>query len=135
MFENIDEEFRVSLLSCIEYLRKYNVKYLSSSVLILSFIHFEDSLFNEICGNISFDEVFEIIVNEKIYKDDLQDVLEEAANLSKTSGSKIIYDEYIFYACLKLDCAASALLEKIGLDVEKIKLDIMGYITSDNPFN
>ncbi len=134
MFDNIDEEYRVSLISCIECLKKYHGQHLSSGVLILSFIHFEDSLFNELEYDLSFDKVFDYIVNKKTIKDDLMLVIEEAEVIAKNCGSKIIFDEYVLYACLKIDCEAKDIFEMMGINIEKLRIDIIGYINSDNNF-
>lgn len=45
--------------------------------------------------------------------------------LAKDLGSKYVYDEHIFYVMLKEeDSIASIVLEKLGLDIEDLMIDI-----------
>lgn len=136
MFENIDEEYRLSLIACIECLKDLNISYLSSSTLILSFIHYEDSLLNEIYPEASFNDVLNFIIDNKgkFNEEDLFDVIKDAEELARSNGSIVIYDEYILEACLKKDSDAINLLEELGADIDKIKKEVINYLTDDNSY-
>ncbi len=139
MFENIDEEYRLSLISCIECLKDYQVTYLTSSVLILSFIHFEDSLLNELYPNVSFNEVLNFLIDNKetkenCFNEDLEEVLNLAEEIARSNGSNVIYDEYILYACLKKNCSASNLLYELGSNIEELRKEVINYLNDDNTF-
>ena len=136
MFDNIDEEYRLSLIACIECLKDFNISFLSSSILILSFIHYEDSLLNEIYPEASFNDVLNFIIDhkDKFIREDLYEVISDAEELARSSGSHIIYDEYILQACLKKNCDAVYLLEELGTDIENIRKELVNYLNDDNSF-
>lgn len=137
MFENFSTNAISIIDDALQIARSLNKPLVGSEHLLLAMYQRKDTICHFLLKekNIEYQDILNIINNLVIlrksdstnltYSKKFQEIILYSETLAKDLGSKYVYDEHIFYVMLKeYDSIACVILEKLGLDIEDLMIDI-----------
>ena len=137
MFETFSTNAIQIIDDALQIARSLNKKLVGSEHLLLAMYKKKDTICHFLLDEkqITYDDILRVIHNLVIFRKSdsqsltytkkFQEIILYSETLAKDLGSKYVYDEHIFYVMLKEeDSIASIVLEKLGLDIEDLMIDI-----------